>query len=177
MTFCLPLSRCGCLRALSLSVLSRWKAVPPAASKPNQNCDCCSAGLLPRAAKEEVEERGSLRLKMLAKASPSTVTARQQARQHKCMLCSIWLAGSLLTCCDAMSLLVLLMSLPLPHYRCLTTALLCVIALSAFAVWLYCERGSSLLGLAGAPASMDVASHPSEQVAREARQGQARLPA
>jgi len=76
-----------------------------------------------------------------------------------------------------MSLLVLLISLPLPHYRCLTTALLCVIALSAFAVWLHCERGSSLLGLAGAPASMDVASPPSEQVAREARQGEACLPA
>ena len=49
---------------------------------------------------------------------------------------SIWLVGSLLPCCDVMSLLVLLISLPLPRYLCLTTALLCVIALSAVAVWL-----------------------------------------
>ena len=74
------------------------------------------------------------------------------------MLCSTWLAGSLLPCCDVVSLLVLLISLPLPHYLCLTTALLCVIALSAVAVWLHCERGSSLL--AGAEASMQVASPP-----------------
>ena len=109
------------------------------------------------------------------------------------MLCSIWLAGSLLPCCDVLSLLVLLISLPLPHYRCLTTALLCVVAiivalllplttaavlaLSAAAVWLHCERGGSLLGIAAAPASMQEASPPSKQIAREARQGQARLPA
>ena len=90
------------------------------------------------------------------------------------MPCAIWLAGSLLPRCDVMSLLVLLISLPLPRYLCLTTALLCVIALSAVAVWLHGERASSLLG---PPASMKVASPPSEQVAREARQGEAYLPA